>query len=277
MQNVFSVASEDTGFTELVPVMAGTEDCLPGHFYGPAVRTYVLIHFVHGGSGRFKSEEGEWTLHAGECFTIFPGQVTRYEASEQDPWNYTWLAFRGTRAIDQLAAFGVTPQSPIFFRPEAGKVFEQLQGSLALDVPLMRSGYRVLSLVMMLLDVLDRPEDDPDERPGCYVRRVMDTIDKLYADNLTVDGIARSIGLDRHYLVRLFKSSTGRTIQQYLVETRMEKAKKFLLETAMPVQQVAYSSGYPDVCNFSRMFRRVYGVSPTGLRAAHMPGSRKTP
>lgn len=266
-----TVAAQDAGLRELIPVVTGAEDCLAGHSFGPAVREHVLIHCVHSGEGRLESPEGTWRLQAGECFVIFPGQVTRYAASAEHPWHYTWLAFSGSRAEDLLRARGVTAKTPVIRRPEVSSVFEGLRSELQTEPDALRSGVRVLAAVLQLADALGQPCEKQEDRPDAYVRHAREIIDRLYADRLTVAGVARSVGLDRRYLCRIFKARTGLTLQAYLLRTRMENAQRLLVGTDLTVREVAYSVGYPDVCNFSRMFRRMCGASPTQLRESGRP------
>ena len=82
-----------------------------------------------------------------------------------------------------------------------------------------------------------------------------------YMDDLTVAGIAASLNLDRRYLSRLFKTHTGKTVQQYLICVRMEEARRYLSQ-GRSVQDTATLCGYEDVSNFSKMYKKHFGISP---------------
>ena len=60
---------------------------------------------------------------------------------------------------------------------------------------------------------------------------------------------------------RLFKEKTGQTVQEYLISVRLDAAKK-QLERGASVGEAALLCGYDDVCNFSKMFKRLSGISP---------------
>jgi len=77
--------------------------------------------------------------------------------------------------------------------------------------------------------------------------------------------LADEMGLDRHYLSRLFRENTGQSIQDYLVTTRLEEAARLLL-LGHSVQDAALLCGYEDVSNFSKMFKKKYGKSPANWR-----------
>ena len=59
---------------------SGSESCAPGHFFGPAVRTHYLIHFIRSGKGRYMRGNSEYALKKGDAFLILPGETTKYMA-----------------------------------------------------------------------------------------------------------------------------------------------------------------------------------------------------
>ena len=74
----------------------GYEKCASGHFWGPAVRTQYLLHYVISGRGTYAVGGETYTPHAGTCFLIRPGERTVYTAV-----SYTHLreAFKGAIII----------------------------------------------------------------------------------------------------------------------------------------------------------------------------------
>ena len=100
----------------------------------------------------------------------------------------------------------------------------------------------------------DRPED--------YVSRAVNFIQANYAAPLRVEDLAAGLGLNRSYFSRLFRGQTGLSPQAYLVSYRLERAAEFLTVGGLSQKEAALQAGYPDVCTFSRMFRRKFGMPP---------------
>lgn len=96
--------AEFTGIdpADLELCFAGMSHCEPSHSYGPAVRPNYLLHIVIQGKGRFIQNEMEFSLHANQGFLIVPDQLTFYQADQEDPWEYMWIGFRGSRATSIL-------------------------------------------------------------------------------------------------------------------------------------------------------------------------------
>ena len=76
-----------------------------------------------------------------------------------------------------------------------------------------------------------------------------------------LEALAKSMGLDRRYLSRLFKAGNGMTMQRYLTQRRMEEAAR-LLEQGYPVAVVGRMVGYEDAFHFSKAFRQYHGLCP---------------
>ncbi len=232
-------------FMDLNPLFLGFEFCRPEKSFGPAVRNYTLIHYVAKGRGRVFKNNIWHEVSAGKAFVILPGEVVTYVADREEPWYYQWIAFDGA-----LSARFSELETVIDF-PE-GLVQEMLET----EENNMRE-YRVASLLFRLYAELFESRVQHNH----YVRRVEDHIHALYMQEMTVEGIANAINLNRRYLSRIFKEKTGKTIQEYLIEVRMEEAKKCLLR-GFSVEESAKLCGYEDTCNFSKMFKRLEGISP---------------
>ena len=68
------------------------------------------------------------------------------------------------------------------------------------------------------------------------------------------------------YLNRIFKKETGITIKQYILDRRMEKARKMLEQTDLTVTEVAERMGYESSAYFITSFRKYYGITPLQAR-----------
>jgi AraC-like DNA-binding protein len=96
-----------------------------------------------------------------------------------------------------------------------------------------------------------------------YSKRAKDYIMANYANHISVENIANMLGIDRRYLCRVFSKNIGETPQNFLVNYRLEKAAVLLTKHSYSVGEAARSTGYDDIYNFSKMFKRKYGVPPS--------------
>ena len=90
-------------------------------------------------------------------------------------------------------------------------------------------------------------------------------IDHITEPDLSVEGISRHFALSRTQLYRKFKAVINITVNDYIKSIRLEKALSLLKEQQLNVTEVAYASGFSSLSNFSRVFKKVYGKSPSEL------------
>lgn len=84
---------------------------------------------------------------------------------------------------------------------------------------------------------------------------------------LTVRELAERLHLSPCYFCKLFRKQTGLTFTEYRTQTRIETAKRLLLNPAKRVSEAAYESGFDSIPYFNRAFRRHVGCSPSEFRA----------
>ena len=237
--------------SDLNPLIAGEEICEPEHSFGPAVRKYTLIHYVVKGEGTLYARGEVFPVKAGQAFLILPDETTTYIASSTNPWHYRWIGFNG-RLADRF-----TELSPVFAVAEG--IFPAVK-RINTSLP----EYQLAAILFQLYAFLFSPASGSQS----HVRRVENYIQTAYMHPLRVEDIAGQLNLDRRYLSRLFKQTTGESIQDYLVRIRLQESTRYLAQ-GFSVQESAALCGYEDVSNFSRMFKRRYGISPTHWKQQH--------
>jgi AraC family transcriptional regulator len=102
--------------------------------------------------------------------------------------------------------------------------------------------------------------------PGHKLRQITNWMSEHMAEEFSLERLASQAGLSRFHFQRLFKSATGVSPSQYLIDLRMNEARRLLRETKMSVIDVALEVGYTDPSHFARLFRRETGLSPSEYR-----------
>lgn len=112
---------------------------------------------------------------------------------------------------------------------------------------------RIFELYAHLFNGLKGHED--------YILKIQNYVETNYNTQCDVADIAAVVGLERHYLARLFRQKTGGTLKDYITEKRMEEAKQ-LLKSGQTVGNAAQMVGYSDPFVFSKMFKKRFGMPP---------------
>jgi AraC-like DNA-binding protein len=245
------------------PLICGMESCAPGHSYGPAKREYYLIHYVAVGNGVLYNERGIHPVRQGQLFVIRPGEVTTYVADVHTPWRYIWVGFETSLDFQDILSTDVQDGLG------CGELFEKMLSCGTKP----EFEYFICGKVYELLFTL-RQTAEPLADSQRYVRLAQDFICANYMREITVEGMARNLGLSRSYFSRLFKAYTGKSPQAYLVDFRLERAAELLLRK-LPCAQAAAQTGYTDPVQFSRMFHRRYGIAPSRYQSSNKREPRR--
>ncbi len=94
------------------------------------------------------------------------------------------------------------------------------------------------------------------------IAAVFELIEANYHRPLQLKEVATTLGYSSAYLTNLVRRKTGRTIKQWIVERRMDCARKLLLDTEKSIDQIAQQTGYLDTAYFIRQFKQLHGTSP---------------
>ena len=89
--------------------------------------------------------------------------------------------------------------------------------------------------------------------------------------DISISQIAEQLGLTANYLSTIFKRKTGEKFIDYLTRTRMEAAKKLLVQNfSASVQDIALMVGYNSARHFSALFQKYTGETPSAYRKSQM-------
>lgn len=245
----------DRGFSDLNPVLCGDEICELGHSSGPAPRHCYLLHYVVSGRGTLENSRGKYEIGAGKCFVIRPEEFATYRADDSEPWYYIWLGLTGGLA-HRFGEFGdvigITDPSLFMSLPDCR------------DLEVGREEY-LAGKAFMLLSALSTEVAPTDRRRRSreYADRTANYINQRYSEHISVAQLAESLHLDRRYFTTIFRMEYGVSVKEYITKVKMENARR-LLRAGFGVAKAAELTGYADVFNFSKMYKKHFGEPPSG-------------
>jgi AraC family transcriptional regulator, regulatory protein of adaptative response / methylphosphotriester-DNA alkyltransferase methyltransferase len=108
--------------------------------------------------------------------------------------------------------------------------------------------------------------DGTAERREELYREAMELIERDYADDLQLEGVARTLATSRRQLQRAFAEVGDTSFREELAKVRMHHARTLLAADGMPVRTIAASVGYHQPAQFAKSFRRHHGQAPSTYR-----------
>jgi len=115
-----------------------------------------------------------------------------------------------------------------------------------------------------------KPVQDSKPRnglPKARLNRVIEFVEEHLDQEITLAALAEIAGMGAHYFSEMFKQSLGISPHQYVLRRRIERGRKLLHNPNVSVLEAAVRSGFSDQSHFTKLFRRIVGVTPTKYRA----------
>ena len=260
--------------SELSLIHVGREKCMPNHVFA-GIRDEFIIHFVLSGHGFYSCERNTCPISGGQMFLIRPGTEVVYCSDSRDPWTYVWFGFKGARAKSLLSQSGFSRDRlilPFENRDAFASVIDEMLEHNTLnpaDSLFRESGlFKLFSLLASNAEgIPSLAVSEPDASAGSqYVSQAVDYINANYMHAISVTDIADHVGISRTYLNRLFHQVYNSSVQDFLMNYKLDKAAFLLINTEMPVKEISQNTGYRDPLVFSKAFKAKYDVSPKNYR-----------
>lgn len=151
-------------------------------------------------------------------------------------------------------------------------ICHKLQREVAGNLPFAEVQCRALLselFVLLLRSASRRVGSYVSPRQGRIVEKALQVIHHQYQDDIRIQDLAREVGLSPQHFRELFKQYVGVSPKRYLMTLRLQKSKCMLLHSEYSVTDVASRLGFGSIQQFSKVFRKLTGLSPTEWRRAH--------
>lgn len=269
MENSFFVEFPTMETEDLHVNNFGRSVTKPCHKYGPAVRSFYLIHYILDGKGEFCVNNNSYPLEKGQGFLIEPDYQTLYTADAENPWTYIWVGFSGKKAKEILNSVGICQEFPIFTCGKDQHPEKYILDMLAHNSASSDDLYRQTAMLYLFFSCLAKTNKDAiciNSKDNIYVAHTIRYIQNHYSEPIRIDEIAQYVGLNRSYLSTLFKKHTGLSPLKYLQNFRVTRAAHLLSMTQLSIASIAFSCGYQEPESFHKIFRQFTGLSPSQYR-----------
>ena len=245
----------------------GWHKCEPGHFFGPTIRDFYLIHIITDGRGTYSVGGTQHELRAGQSFIIHPGEITRYQADAEEPWTYYYFSFNGALAPALLKTTGFRDDRLVIDIPTA-PLEKIIQKAVKQADDCHNKMLYGLSVLMSLINVYaqDATLEPALRSETSIVTKAKAYIDFNFSGKLTVTRIAADLNISRSHLYKTFKEETGLSPCEYLSHCRIQMSAKLLEETDMSIREIANAVGFDTYSAFFRAFKLLRGMSAIQYR-----------
>ena len=251
------------------PTYCGHYICKKEFLIDRALKGSYLILATTAGAGTLEYEGGSYALKPG-CVMLLNCEMHHRYSAVTDGWEFLYTHFTGGMSHEYVNY--LFPALPVIELPARlfVDVTEKLGQILELcDKPSAGSDEAILSglLYSVLIDLISGANrlGSPDDPLTLAVTDAAAYINSHLSEKLDVTALAKRAYLSRPYFSSGFKRVLGVSPHDYIVLRRLNRAKRLLVETSMPVTAVAAEVGV-DASSFSRLFSKNVGMTPLEYR-----------
>lgn len=256
----------------LAVIQCGFQRCDAGHSCGPYVYDYYSVHFIIEGKGKYMVDGREYELSAGQGFIITPGISTTYIADEKQPWKYIYATFTGADDDVLVRNAGLEKPNVVFDFPLDDSMMRDLMAMHEASKSFDALGYDVIAYFLLVMSRLVRANINTSSHsiyPEYYIKKAVYYIENNYNRSISIEDIAKFVGIERTYLYKLFKEYLYASPSTWLKEFRLKRAVKMMENNSLSINEIAYHTGFYDVSHFYRAFLKKYNVTPKKYRSEY--------
>ena len=234
------------------------------------------LFFVYAGEGEYMVDNRRYPIRAGDIVVCNAGVLHGEEPSLVRQIHSYSVAITNVQ-FEGLPPNCLTDSNtrPVVSCGQlAGHVGQLMQLLYMLSADMAHLNELCSSLacsVLLLAQALLRSRDrnaaiDEQEQPSVLAHRVRQYLDEHHNEQLTLREAAERLHISEYYLAHVFKQEFGIPPMQYVMKRRIGEAQELLMNTDLPIAEVADRLGYSSVCHFNAMFKKNVGLPPGKFR-----------
>ncbi len=253
------------GDPQVVRIITGHFHALPEYgTYREEGTTSWLLVLTLDGAGHF----GDLIAHPGDLVLIRPHTLHDYgTAPGSDRWELVWAHFHPWPHWAQWLRGPSTHHFSLEQDRDYPRIRDRMheahQSAIASGVSQDELAMNAIEEVLIRVAARSHRHATIDDR----IRLVVDAVLKNLKRPHSIATLADLATLSESRLSHLFKEEMGVTIQRFIEDQRIHRARRLLELTSLSVGEIAEESGFPNVYYFSNRFKKATGLSPTGYRA----------
>lgn len=227
------------------------------------------LEFVLRGKGHLVTQHKTYSLTQGMVFCYGGNEPHTYYADPSDPMEKIHIVFVGIGSPEILtSALGqITIATNLSTPDEVSDIFE----NILKEAEALRKNYQeicnhYLHLLLLKVGALKISSMRGAQASAGTFQASKTYMDTHFLDIGTAQDVAKQHNISLSYLCRIFKRYAGRSPHAYLLQLKMNRAAHLLVTTARSIKEIAYELQFKDPYNFSRGFKKHFGLSPQHYR-----------
>ena len=243
--------------------LVGFSHCDSTYYQARKESEVTVLEYVTKGTGTLKVNGTTFHPQAGDVYLLPLYSNHIYFTNDNDPWEKYFINIRGNLPSVLIESYHLQLKY-VFQNSNTNDLFLEMYNCAKSDIDDQLRQEIFASLVHRIFIRLQRSFDNTLEvNDATIIKNIIDNApNKIYS----VQELADKIGRSKDFVIKAFKRMYGITPHVYINEKKHEIAKMMLLETNLPIEQIAASLGFQSSEHFSTQFKKFAQLSPRTFR-----------
>lgn len=245
-------------------LLAGVSYCDESYFIERPKSPCFCMEYVISGTGTVIIDKKEYHPIAGDIYLLPQGKDHLYFSDKKNPWTKIWFNAEGS-LLNALAS-AYNPGGRVVFNVGGGYEYFKKIHSIGKNTELSAEEKHNAAAVVFhkLMQFLYNASQK--NTISAEAETVKNYIDSHINENISIKSLAELVYLSESQIIRIFKSNFGKTPYDYILDLKIENAKKLLLNTNMLIKEIAFNLSFCDEHYFSDLFKRKTGKTPSAFK-----------
>lgn len=223
-----------------------------------------VLEYVKTGTGYIESGNKKFTVRAGDFYLLNTASPHIYYADKNDPFGKHFINFSGPLAYGLIRSLRITEGVRIYHKDISAE-FAEIESLLTrTDICRAEAFDRIAVIITgIILNLKPEATSAPADRFAAGIRQY---INENCTRNIDLDSICARFYISKSFLISLFKREYNITPHQYIIDCRIEKAKKLLENESDSISVVAARLGFDSAKYFYSVFKRITRQTPGEYR-----------
>ena len=229
-----------------------------------------LFFIVEKGSGTLKYCGETYNLSQSDCVFIDCSKPYSH-CTSNDLWKLRWVHFNAHNMAEIYEKYTARGGKACFFTHNASQYTALLShlcevASSTSYVRDMKINEKLSGLLVLLMEETQTLDINVSGAKSAELQIVKEYLDENFTQKITLDDLGSKFYINKFYLLEIFKKQYGMGINEYIIHLRITTAKRLLRFTTKTVEDIAFECGMNSLHYFSRIFKKVEGLSPSEYR-----------
>jgi YesN/AraC family two-component response regulator len=235
---------------------------------------YTQIIYIEAGSGEFIFEEKQLLIQEGSLIILNPLSKIEGKSSYETPLKGISVSFSNLHINGKMQGFMTdSNEKPVvYLNDEKCKIHNYLC-EIVTENQSKKAGYQDIiisllkSVIIKVFRLLEKKESNLITTVSQIVKRY---IEENFRQELSLNDLANHVYVSPYHLAHVFKEEVGLPPIQYMIQCRIEEAKRLLTHSNLSVREIASIVGYENANYFNLLFKKIEGEPPGKYRKRAM-------